>query len=397
MEGLASGRAAINSGCLKAIQILTGEDIKCTEGQLAVDSICSMGPSNASSRTQRVVSLSSCEAELHAMISCLCDGIFLRRCIPTNLVTTIGWWIPHRHVKLLYVRAQANSNILLANCYGFSNQCLRDKYRLCKFLQLGISLTWGQNLLEVLGSKYCCTCLVQQKRKVPRSVDKHGSLKQIKVLSKSIARVLLIMGLGPGFMEGAAGASMMDDDSLIDAAQCMSDPNTLVTQQPAGFSWMFIFLCIAGLASLAYFLFKVYKMAHDAFTSFEPLYTAVAVLESLADSFQKDLASCRAEIQRLRSAHDEVQGEVEMVSDSVDSVHWGLIHIGGYGNFEQLSPAERQRMFSTERANLIAARSMGMQRYLHVVRQSNRGIVDGGQDTDMEGYEFQTTPTWIRS
>ena len=35
----------------------------------------------ASSRTQRVVSLSSCEAELHSMISCLCDGIFLRRCL----------------------------------------------------------------------------------------------------------------------------------------------------------------------------------------------------------------------------------------------------------------------------------------------------------------------------
>ena len=35
----------------------------------------------ASSRTQRVVSLSSCESELHSMVSALCDGIYLRRCI----------------------------------------------------------------------------------------------------------------------------------------------------------------------------------------------------------------------------------------------------------------------------------------------------------------------------
>ena len=35
----------------------------------------------ASSRTQRVVSLSSCEAELHCMTSCLCDGTYLKRCI----------------------------------------------------------------------------------------------------------------------------------------------------------------------------------------------------------------------------------------------------------------------------------------------------------------------------
>ena len=34
-----------------------------------------------SSRTQHVVSLSSCESELHAMISTLSDGIFLRRCL----------------------------------------------------------------------------------------------------------------------------------------------------------------------------------------------------------------------------------------------------------------------------------------------------------------------------
>jgi len=34
-----------------------------------------------SSRSQRVVSLSSCEAELHALVSTLCDGNFLRRCL----------------------------------------------------------------------------------------------------------------------------------------------------------------------------------------------------------------------------------------------------------------------------------------------------------------------------
>ena len=34
-----------------------------------------------SSRTQRVISLSSCEAELHALVSTLCDDFFLRRCL----------------------------------------------------------------------------------------------------------------------------------------------------------------------------------------------------------------------------------------------------------------------------------------------------------------------------
>jgi hypothetical protein len=41
-------------------------------------------------------------------------------------------------------------------------------------------------------------------------------------------------------------------------------------------------------------------------------------------------------------------------------------------------------MYTLERANLIAARTMGMQRYLNVVRTQNQGIVHGGDDTDMD-------------
>jgi len=33
---------------------------------------------SGSSRSQKVVSLSSCESELHSMVSCLCDGMFIK-------------------------------------------------------------------------------------------------------------------------------------------------------------------------------------------------------------------------------------------------------------------------------------------------------------------------------
>ena len=35
---------------------------------------------HASSRTQKVIGLSSAESELHAMVSGCCDGIFIKRC-----------------------------------------------------------------------------------------------------------------------------------------------------------------------------------------------------------------------------------------------------------------------------------------------------------------------------
>ena len=34
----------------------------------------------ASSRNQKVISLSSCESELHSLVSCACDGIYIRAC-----------------------------------------------------------------------------------------------------------------------------------------------------------------------------------------------------------------------------------------------------------------------------------------------------------------------------
>eukprot|EP00435_Cladocopium_sp_Y103_P071274 s421_g37.t1 len=127
----------------------------------------------------------------------------------------------------------------------------------------------------------------------------------------------------------------------------------LVQQQPEGISWMVIFFCIAALGALAFFLAKAYKVAHDAYTSFEPLYTDVSVLESLTEGWAKEFAACRSEVQRLRAAYEEMHGEVEMVSDGIDSVHWGLVNMGGYSNFQDLPPAERQ----AERANLIASRA----------------------------------------
>ena len=74
---------------------------------------------SGSSRTQRVVSLSSCEAELHAMTSTLSDGILIKRCIEfvivgdkLNLCCTL---ILPQVVSEPCDRGQAKSNTCLAN------------------------------------------------------------------------------------------------------------------------------------------------------------------------------------------------------------------------------------------------------------------------------------------
>ena len=43
----------------------------------------------SSSRTQKVISLSSCESELHSIVSSMCDCLFIRRCLEFMLGTKL--------------------------------------------------------------------------------------------------------------------------------------------------------------------------------------------------------------------------------------------------------------------------------------------------------------------
>ena len=77
----------------------------------------------------------------------------------------------------------------------------------------------------------------------------------------------------------------------------------------------------------------------------------------------------------------EVEQAQEMVSDGTDAIHYGLVEMGGFVRMTELTPAQRRHMYTQERGNMLTARVMGQQRFLHTIRQQNQGIADG-QDTD---------------
>jgi len=56
--------------------------------------------------------------------------------------------------------------------------------------------------------------------------------------------------------------------------------------------------------------------------------------------------------------------------------------LGGYCNNSELTSQQRQHMYNVERANLVAARTMGANRFMATVLQQNRGSAAGGDDTD---------------
>ena len=84
-----------------------------------------------------------------------------------------------------------------------------------------------------------------------------------------------------------------------------------------------------------------------------------------------------------------------MTSDTLENVQWGLIQIGGCSSVTSLSAEQRRQMHTLERANLIDFRTMGSQRYLNTVRQQNRGVVQGGDNTDVNmGEEGEEEGNW---
>ena len=57
------------------------------------------------------------------------------------------------------------------------------------------------------------------------------------------------------------------------------------------------------------------------------------------------------------------------------NLQWGLVALGGYANFQRLSPNQRQIMYSTERGNFVASSTRQ--------RRTNRDVIMTGQDIDM--------------
>ena len=75
-----------------------------------------------------------------------------------------------------------------------------------------------------------------------------------------------------------------------------------------------------------------------------------------------------------------VEGQITMVSDYSESVHHGLVELGGFTRLTDLTPDERRYMYTAERANLVSRNAMGGDYYMRCVRQQFGG--GRGQNTD---------------
>ena len=342
-----------------------------------------------SSRTQRVVSLSSCESELHAMISTLSDGIFLRRCIEFVFKTQVTHVmftdsssgrqlamrqgtgkVKHLSGKVLWIQdCVKNGDVELSqistvwNVSDIATKALGSQRMQLLLHELGMASNSGGDRYIVVGEAEYQT-----------QSQRHGLPK----LVRKIAQAMFLLGLEPQHV----GAEMVLDEH----GSC---PNVNPPTGGDSLSFMAKFFLIMAVVIFLVFCWRVYKKASDAYESFEQNYTDLAVLESVVTQQGHQIRELRERLEarddssrRLREGIDELQAEVEMVSDAGEGLHYGLIQLGGFTPSRNLTSDDRRQMYELERANLVARRVMGSERFMSTVRQQNRGQ-GYGEDTDM--------------
>ena len=190
----------------------------------------------ARSRSERVVvSLSSCEAELHSMVSTLSDGIFLKRCIQF----ICGGEIKH----VLFTDSSSGRQLAMRQGTGkvkyLSGKMLWIQEGLIQLIQIPTVWNLSDIGTEALGIQRIRLLLHELnvatgdgffELEYQAQVERHVGGRQMSKLVKQIARVLILMGLESSAPRPMAMVtdSMLDDDSCHGGVfQCSKEPNSV--------------------------------------------------------------------------------------------------------------------------------------------------------------------------
>ena len=314
----------------------------------------------ASSRSQKVVSLSSCESELHSMVSAACDGIFIRSC--TEFV--LGEEIQH----LLYTDSSSARQLASRQGCGRARHVpgkilwLQEKTQDKSIMLRQVQTVW--NLADI-GTK----CLSKQRlyllmheaglvfipsfervggEEHDRQSEKSAQTSQLRKVAKAILRMSLAMGLGP---VEAGGTSM----------QCPSQESA-TTESFWNFNMMVVFMLV--LATMAVVMYRMWKRLENLIAKLREQGRGLDSAEFQLAEHYEYAASLDERITALVTTTDEtathlslmeseLHDEVNTLDTNLQCLRYGLMEFGGFVRNDQLSSEQRQHMFVQERANYV--------------------------------------------
>ena len=162
-----------------------------------------------SSRSQRVISLSSCESELHSLVSCTCDGVFIRACLEFALGCEIqhvvftdsssarqlacrqgNGKVRHLSGKVLWIQQKTQDGSIE----------LRQIPTLENLADIGTKVLNRQRLfylMHEIGLVYIPTFENVGQKEHSQHTSKLGTKTQLKKIARVLLNMSLAMGLEP--------------------------------------------------------------------------------------------------------------------------------------------------------------------------------------------------------
>ena len=310
----------------------------------------------SSSRTQRVISLSSCESELYSIVSTMSDAIFIRRCLEFILDVDIAQVhftdsssarqlcsrqgvgkIRHLSGKVLWVQSKVQSEevelIQMPTAYNIADIGTKSLSRKRLFALMGelgmveaeTGQPIGQEELEELRSS-------------------HTNSRDVSKLAKTILRLTTVLGLGP------TGSHAQD--------QCETPQQPDRSNEMMWIWFAILLLAVAwiGLAVVAYKFWKEMdrRMQHNELQQAETD-TLQGHQQNMLDGQQGDFRQYQRDLSQLESRYNnytrQTDRELAMMEDYIDSVRDGLVCYGGFTRYDTLTREQRSSMEAQERAN----------------------------------------------
>ena len=346
----------------------------------------------SSSRTQRAISLSSCGAELHGMVSTLCDGIFIKRCAEfvikgnvEHILLTDSSSAPqlcsrqgtgkvkHLSAKILWIQDQVrNGEIALSqiststafNVADIGTKVLSAKRLKTLLSDSGIFDDGGANPIQA------------EER---RGGDGRNLNQQMVQAARTIARLALLMGLEP--TTGALGFPVDECAIGVSTGTCAPENHD---DDHSKLVYVILFVwCTAMTFLVAAAVWIGIKRIRAIEADAGHLALQVAQADTTLGEHMALLPEVQRSVGQVSNQVTETSSHMDMLADSVDGIHYGLVEIGGFAQHRELTPVQRGHTFTVEQGNRVAMNAMGGHaQYMSAIRHQSRGFAWAGDDTD---------------
>ena len=327
------------------------------------------------------------------MVSTLADGIDIRRCL--SFLT--GADVSH------YLLTDSSSARQLASKQGVGKVRHLDG----KILWIQQHVLSGDVFLQQLPTAWnvadlCTKALPQQRVKIllhelgvckdngltiigqhehDEQVEKHGSRRQIMQLAKSLMRVATVMGLGSSGANGYVLSGELEESTCAigPVDQCSAAATATMMEDSKILNLVCIFLVVATWVIFGCAGYWFYRKWKRGMTIMEEQHYYLGLQVAELDTAYSDYSG---RLIHTEFGLGETARDLDFLQDYASSIHYGLVEMGGFRRYNELSVEQNRHMYKTQQANLTSFHVMGGDRYMRLVAQHSTGIHGATDTTD---------------